>query len=159
MVKLKSPWSFWYHSSSNQDWSRDSYNYICKTDSAELFWGIYKSIKESHYNTGIFFIMKNDVFPDWSSPENKEGGFISIKIDISDLTPICKIWIEHMISEEIIDDISILPSVVNGLSVSPKNGHYILKLWCSQKTKSSKLKKNLPLISASKFTSFSYKKN
>ena len=25
--------------------------------------------------------MRGDIFPDWSSPENKNGGFISIKIE------------------------------------------------------------------------------
>ena len=60
-----------------------------------------------------------------------------------------------MISNEIEDK---KDDFVQGLSISPKNGHYILKLWCNQKTKSNKLIKNLPLIHTSKFTSFSYKK-
>jgi|TARA_B100001769_G_scaffold270913_1_gene262866 hypothetical protein len=156
MGDMKNGWSFWFHSSRNASWSRDSYNFLTKTKNAEIFWGIFKYLNQSHYNSGIFFIMKEDVFPDWSSPENKDGGFISIKIDTKELHNVCKIWIEYMISNEIIEDKK--DDFVQGLSISPKNGHYILKLWCNQKTKSNKLIKNLPLIHTSKFTSFSYKK-
>ena len=156
MGNMKHNWSFWFHSSRNASWAKDSYDFLTKTNNANDFWGVFKYLKESHYNSGIFFVMKEDIFPDWSSPENRDGGFISIKIDTYDLHHITKIWIVNMISENIIEDKN--EDFVHGLSISPKNGHYILKLWCNQKTKSTKLIKNLPHISTSKFTSFSYKK-
>lgn len=154
-VLLKDDWSFWYHSSSNPDWSKQSYVYITNTNSANIFWGLFKKLENSHYDKGIFFFMRKDIFPDWSTPENKNGGFISIKIECDDIVKISKIWIEHMISECILTDNAVR---VHGISISPKNEHYILKLWTNNKTKTSKLNDDLPLALHSKFTSFSYKR-
>ena len=71
MIKLNSAWSFWYHSSKVKNWDRDSYKFIYKTQYAEEFWGIFKELSLKHYESGIIFIMRGDIFPDWSSPENK----------------------------------------------------------------------------------------
>ena len=156
MVQLRSKWSFWYHSSKESNWSRKSYIYITKTDDSDLFWGIFKRITLNHYSNGIFFIMLDDIFPDWSSPENRNGGFISIKIDDINLLSITKTWLERMITESITTNFD-NDFKIHGLSISPKNSHFILKLWCNQKVKSIKLCQDLPLIQSSKFTSFSYK--
>ena len=132
--------------------------YITKTNDSDEFWGIFKKIKLNHYSNGIFFYMLDDIFPDWSSPENNKGGFISIKIDDINLISTIKSWIEHMIAEDIINNSDNDSLKIHGLSVSPKNSHFILKLWCNKKIKSIKLCQDLPFINFSKFTAFSYKK-
>ena len=63
MIKLNSAWSFWYHSSKVKNWDRDSYNFIYKTQYAEEFWGIFKELSLKHYESGIIFIMREDIFP------------------------------------------------------------------------------------------------
>ena len=102
LTKMKTSWSFWYHSSKVRDWSRDSYVFLYKTQYAEEFWGVFKLFTQKHFESGIIFIMKDNVFPDWSSPENKNGGFISIKVDTRgkhySLVHVLRTWIERMIS-------------------------------------------------------------
>ena len=161
LTKMKTSWSFWYHSSKVRDWSRDSYVFLYKTQYAEEFWGVFKLFTQKHFESGIIFIMKDNVFPDWSSPENKNGGFISIKVDTRgkhySLVHVLRTWIERMISETIIKDVHI----AHGISLSPKSGHCILKLWLKNKIKHTQqlLPLDLPLVKTNKFTAFVHKKS
>ena len=160
MTLSKNFWSFWYHSSNNQDWSRSSYIFIYNTNNCEKFWGIYKKLTNTHFDNGILFVMRDGIFPDWSSPENMNGGFVSIKLDVctkrhNNIQNILRIWLEHLLSEQIRDN----SSIITGLSLSPKNGHYILKIWLSEKIKQCDINfvKELPMIHTSKFIAFSNK--
>ena len=160
MIHLESSWSYWYHSSHVHKWDRNSYTSICKTNTAEDFWGVYKLFSKYHYDNGILFIMRDDVFPDWSSPENASGGFVSIKIDSNNkkeyvLSDVLRLWIERLISETLRK-----PSkIINGISISPKNGHSILKIWLKEKIRQVdiELPSDLPMVHTCKFTPFSRK--
>tara|TARA_B100000902_G_C27321513_1_gene924973 strand:- start:2768 stop:3253 length:486 start_codon:yes stop_codon:yes gene_type:complete len=160
MVKLISSWSFWYHSSKVRKWDKDSYTFLYKTQIAEEFWGVFKLLTMKHYESGIIFIMREDIFPDWSSPENRNGGFISIKIETKSrnykLNNITKIWFERLISESITIDKNL---ITHGISLSPKSGHCILKLWLKDKINNSNsiLQPDLPLVKTNKFTAFTHK--
>ena len=163
MIQLESHWSFWYHSSKNRNWDSDSYQFLFKTQYAEEFWGIFKLLTLKHYESGIIFIMRNDVFPDWASPENINGGFISIKIDTknrnenpNNVIKISKMWIEKLISETITNETK---TITHGISLSPKSGHCILKLWLNEKVKNVNrlLCSDLPLANTNKFTAFTHK--
>jgi len=162
MIELPNTWTFWYHSSKLDDWSKNSYVCLNQTKTAEQFWGTYKLFSQKHYDEGIIFIMKEDIFPDWSEPSNINGGFISIKIDTRidniKLIQIIKEWLENLISETIMSK-KINNGIVHGISISPKSGHWVLKLWMKDKLckASEKLNPNLPLIQFSKFIPF-YKK-
>ena len=166
MIQLESSWSYWYHSSHVHKWDRSSYTSVCKTNTAEDFWGVFKLFVKPHYDNGILFIMRDDVFPDWSSPENASGGFVSVKIDNRSsgngagsggdkLTDVLRLWIERLISETLRD-----PSqIINGISISPKNGHSILKIWLSEKIRQADIgfPSDLPMVKTCKFTPFSRK--
>lgn len=160
MTTINFPWSFWYHSSKNHDWSKDSYVFLHKTQNAEEFWGVFKMLSSQHFDNGIIFIMRDDVFPDWSSPENITGGFLSYKINSGGrkdiLKNIIKSWTERLISECISLDPVLIP---NGISISPKSGHCILKVWFPhQLTNSNIIPRDLPMSNTGKFTSFCQKK-
>lgn len=159
MTKTQFPWSFWYHSSREPNWGRDSYVFLHKTQNAEEFWGVFKMLGIKHYDNGIVFIMRDDVFPDWSSPENIEGGFLSYKISSGGkkdiFLDIVKSWVERLISNSLSLDSSIIP---NGISISPKSGHCILKVWFSKQLKSTNIiPRDLPMSNTGKFTSFCQK--
>ncbi len=160
MIKLHSEWSFWYHSSKVKNWERESYKFIYKTQYAEEFWGIFKLISLKHYESGIVFIMRGDIFPDWSSPENKNGGFISIKIETKSrnykIENITKTWFERLISESVTNNEKM---ITHGISLSPKSGHIILKLWLKDRIRNANtiLPPDLPLVKTNKFTAFTHK--
>ena len=80
--------------------------------------------------------MKNDIFPDWKSAENINGGFWSFKIDTNprnkNIMDIFKIWLTYLVSEKLIkkDNTNI---DIHVLSLSPKNNHFVLKIWIKEK--------------------------
>ena len=154
MPNLKNSWTIWYHSSNINKWDKDTYVHIGDYSDIIKFFSVFNHITIEHYNNGIFFFMRTGTFPDWSDAKFKKGGFVSIKIEHKTIDTI-KNWLEHLISEDITCDSDV---IIYGLSVSPKNKHYILKLWCNQKLQISKLSSHLPSTETCKFTSFSYKK-
>lgn len=141
--ELCSAWSFWYHPSKSKDWSRESYIFISKVTTAEELWGILNEIQENQLKNGMYFLMRNDIFPDWSDIENMEGGYWSLKVT-EPYKKTWHTWIVYMVAEEIAD---ILQGsyAIHGISISPKLNHTILKVWNddSRYCKTSLLHKDL----------------
>lgn len=161
MVTLNSPWSFWYHSSKECSWTPDSYTFIDKVYTAEEFWGVFKLLSQKHYESGIIFIMKGDIFPDWSSPENINGGFLSYKVHTRGherfFHDVIKRWAERLISDTVTNN----EMIPNGMSVSPKSGHCIVKVWFKSNIYDTHniISRDLPMVGTGKFTSFITKKS
>ena len=162
MLELPNNWTFWYHHTKLDDWSKKSYICLNKTNISEEFWGTFKLFSKKHYDDGIIFIMKENIFPDWSDPENSNGGFISIKIDTRidnvNIQNIVKIWLQNLISNTLMQK-KMNNLILHGISISPKSGHYVLKIWLREKLikAGEKLNQSLPLIQYNKFIPF-YKK-
>jgi len=125
MVILKSSWSFWYHDIKTEDWSKESYVFIHKVESAEEIWGVLRLLTPKHMKVGMYFIMKNDIFPEWSNEENKRGGYWSLKLPDTRNDEFHK-WVMYMISEDLCESDK---GIIHGLSYSPKYNHGILKIW------------------------------
>ena len=164
MTNLLSAWTFWFHQHDTKDWSRESYKKIHKICSAEELWGVYKLLNNSHLSNGIFFLMKNDIFPDWKSPENINGGFWSFKIELNpkknnSVMDILKMWIAYLVADKLIEETQSDISI-HGISLSPKNNHFVLKIWIQNKNTvkpNTSFCKKLPFVDSCKFTPFSNK--
>lgn len=132
-MKLKSSWTFWYHDLNSNDWSRDSYHFIYTVSTSEELFGMLQLITPSHLKMGMYFIMLEDIFPEWSDPRNINGGYWSTKImnnhQNSYQENLIK-WILYMVEEEIYNPPKNDKSCeIQGISFSPKINHGILKLW------------------------------
>lgn len=164
-INLKSSWTFWYHENDSKDWSRNSYKKIHNVNTAEEFWGIYKLFTDENIKNGMFFFMKDDIFPDWKSSKNRNGGFWSVKIESRymiehniNFVTVLKQWMYHLIDESLISNDDKI--CVHGISISPKSTHCVLKVWVGDKEIISSLTQlcdKLPCINTCKFTAFSNK--
>ena len=76
----------------------------------------------------MFFIMREDIFPTWEDPDNREGCSVSFKIPASKLHTEWNNFIEKVLTEDILKDKSKI-NEINGISISPKREFNILKLW------------------------------
>src|SRR6056300_536841 len=79
-VDLKNEWKLWFHSINDNNWNKSSYKQLFSLKDlydTHLMMGIFK---QNHYQNGMFFLMKNDVFPNWEDPSNRMGGCLSFKI-------------------------------------------------------------------------------
>ena len=79
---LNSKWVLWVHKVNDSDWTIDSYKKICEIDSIEKFFLISYNWEKylPRLDTGIFFLMREGVFPKWEDSRNINGGCWSIRV-------------------------------------------------------------------------------
>ena len=130
MIELNLEWSLWYHPIKSNDWSKDSYMFVYRVKTAEEFWGLIDCITYDHLKNGMYFIMRDDIFPDWTDERNLNGGYWSMKVNDKSMMDVWTTWLGYMISENICDTCNNEYSI-QGISFSPKINHSIIKLWNS----------------------------
>ena len=128
MHEINSPWVLWYHSIKDKDWSKKSYRQIFKiTDLMEMFL-LHDITKPSHLQNGIFFLMREGIFPIWEDPENRNGCCISFKIPCSSIQKEWSRVITQCVTENILKNVDEY-KILNGISISPKREFNIIKIW------------------------------
>ena len=85
-ITLNSPvpatYTLWFHSSSDNDWTINSYHEIFSFATPEEFWTLNEAIlnKSKMLLNGMFFIMKQGIKPMWEDIDNQNGGGFSFKV-------------------------------------------------------------------------------
>lgn len=128
MITFNNQWTLWQHEPLNTDWGLGSYNKLFTITNTNEFWSIYKLLNIECLKYNMIFFMKNDIVPLWEDSANINGGAISVKIVYKD---IYSSWIElsmALIGEYITSNIEDCEKI-NGISISPKKGFCILKIW------------------------------
>jgi hypothetical protein len=135
---LNDVWNFYFHDPYDSNWKNESYKLLGTVSTVEEFWQHHSLIKPD-VNKGIFFMMRDYVFPCWDDPANLEGGCLSIKV-LKDVVSefwedICmKLLGETLLKEEHRERWN----QVNGISTSPKKHFCIIKIWVKDGTINSK---------------------
>lgn len=148
---LDDTWTLYFHEPSEIDWNMSSYVRLDQISSIESFWRVHEGIRK-YLNKGMFFLMREHVFPCWDDPNNINGGCISIKILKDDLESFWETAVVRMLGDRLVqkkanvsndvqDDVWTL---VNGISTSPKRYFCICKLWLKDSMVSEKQFFNLP---------------
>ena len=78
-----------------------------------------------------FFFMRENIFPTWEDPDNREGCCISFKISGGILKEQWDFIMNNVLIEDILKDKS-NSEYLNGISISPKKEFNIVKLWLRQ---------------------------
>jgi len=123
--KLTDTWTLWYHSPENDDWKFKSYKKIYEFDTIEKYWKLIDEIPPLHFSSGMFFLMKNDIPPLWEDQYNINGGHWSYKVFKKNAS---ECFIEAM-TATIAEQICKEKSIITGISISPKKGFCIIKVW------------------------------
>ena len=124
---LHDVWTYYYHDARNPDWNLESYARIGSVSSVRDFWAVHLSCQPALVD-GMFFIMRESVFPCWDDRANIEGGCMSIKIARQDLAAFWELLAKRLLGETLVREGQAW-DVVNGISVSPKRFFSIVKLW------------------------------
>jgi hypothetical protein len=130
---LKNKWVLWYHSLKNKSWDNKSYIKVIEIKSLLDYKLLEDIMKINHLQNGMFFLMKNDIFPTWEDPKNRMGGCISFKYDNNILNE----WLKILLLC-ITDNLSDFNKEINGLSMAPKKEFNILKIWIKNDSKDYK---------------------
>ena len=146
---LDTTWDLYYHKSDDNNWAIDSYIKIYTYKTVEDYcklaqnWDTYIQPIQN----GMFFIMKENILPLWEDTTNIKGGCWSLKVNKTDA---CGVWnslVMAMIGNTLTPNPQHIDSIT-GLSISPKKGFCIIKIWNSDKLLNdiSILVNNIPLI-------------
>lgn len=125
---LVNQWKIWYHSINDTNWNNESYKLIYTIQNVFDISVLDELMKGNHLQNAMFFIMKDDIFPTWEDPDNREGSFISYKIP----APVLKENWMLIIKKIIFQDFLINKDKnleINGFSISPKKEFNIIKIW------------------------------
>jgi len=135
-----SAWSIYYHATYDSEWNAKSYAFLGSFASFPELWGGLKRI-EAQFPHGMYFLMKGVPNPEtpgegpkwekgnhaplWEHKYNNLGGAYCIKVDREALDVF-----QHYAAAAILGEITTTPAnPIIGVTISPKKGFYILKLW------------------------------
>lgn len=140
---LNDLWSLYFHDPYDDNWNYQSYVKISDVSDIAEFWAC------QHYlghklEAGMFFIMREHIFPCWDDKENIKGGCLSIKILKSNFlqywTELCILVLgETLVKPEVKNKL-----IVNGLSCSPKKSFCIIKIWLGDESAIDPKMYNIP---------------
>ena len=130
---LNTNWCLWYHSIKDKTWTNKSYRLLFTINNFYDIYSLQNIISKNHLQNAMFFCMKEDIFPTWEDPDNREGCCISFKIPNKDLKSEWDQILIKSIIEEILQNES-YSDQLNGISIAPKKEFNIIKLWLRNQT-------------------------
>ena len=126
MEKLEQKWKLWYHSINDNNWKKNSYRKIYELSNIYDFQYIKDIFKQDHYQNGMFFCMKDDIFPNWEDPENRSGGCLSFKVTS---VRVMEEWNELLLQCITNGILNNNHEEINGISIAPKKEFNFVKIW------------------------------
>ena len=123
---LNNNWTLWFHDPDSKNWSKESYIKIYTFNTIEGFWSIFNQIPKINIHSGMFFLMKENIFPLWEDEQNNKGGYWSYKVSKKESPDAFLDLLKTIITEKCCLN---KPEIINGASISPKKGFCIIKIW------------------------------
>ena len=138
-VFLQDVWTVYFHDPDDANWNLSSYVRLGDVSTLKDFWDYHGAVAK-YLSRGMFFVMREHVYPCWDDKHNIQGGCISMKVLKDDMPAFWDYLVMNMLGERLfippekkdraaVDEDEDAWSVVNGLSVSPKRYFCIVKLW------------------------------
>jgi len=119
-------WTLLWHPSEGRDWSLASYTSFGEMRTWREFFSVMIALKTDTLTDGMFFLMRNGIPPLWENANNVYGGAYSFRIPKARAgTAFIRYAVAAMINEVTKDS----KNIINGLSISPKKTHNIIKVW------------------------------
>lgn len=131
--KLNSEWNLYFHDPNSYDWNKESYYKIYTLKNIVDYWILNNEI-ENKIHQGMFFLMRNNIFPLWDNEDNKNGASFSFKILKDDSKNFWNKLNISVLSETFLKEEHISKyNNINGISISPKKNFCIIKIWLKNK--------------------------
>lgn len=132
--QFKHKWTLWFHDVKDTNWDESSYQKLYIIHGTKDFSEILNTIPT--FTAGMFFLMKDDIFPRWEDIHNISGGYWSFRVTKKHCDKIWKNLMAALIGETLMKEMQNMDEVT-GISVSPKINNCILKIWNKNSKKSS----------------------
>jgi hypothetical protein len=131
-IKFSSIWRLYHHYSDDNKWGIDSYTNVYNIADIKSFWYFYNN--KMQLNNNMFFLMRNNIEPNYEDKANINGGYFSFKFDIND---IYKVWLKLSLNL-VSDNLSLHEdNIITGITISTKKNlrkkFFIIKIWIGDK--------------------------
>lgn len=132
------PWSLWYHCPEESKWSLNTFTKLFTCHTWSDFMTIYETIRKSPqtltdnsnksdvFSDGMFFLMRDPLPPLWENSANIRGGGYSFRTVRKFAADIFYLYCLAIMGEAVSTDPN---NKINGISISPKKGFNIIKIW------------------------------
>jgi hypothetical protein len=90
------------------------------------FWNIIDAVKQESFSDGMFFLMRDPIPPLWENHQNIRGGYYSFPCQKKDAADV---YINYCIAAMLTSLTTNNGNFINGISISPKRGFNIVKVW------------------------------
>ena len=119
-------WDVWFHSITDNNWGKTSYKKLMTVNNLFDYKYLEENFQQDHYQNGMFFYMKDGIFPNWEDPDNRLGGCLSFKVYSKDIIEEWNNLLLRCITNNILEGNE---NEINGISISPKKEFNIIKIW------------------------------
>lgn len=126
-IPLHNTWTLYFHDFLDTNWNRESYEKLVTIQSVNQFWTVMNIVKEL-LSMGMFFFMRDEIFPKWDDNENKDMSYLSMKILKTNTGDFMEEILVILLASELFKD-NERKDLINGISVSPKKNFCICKIW------------------------------
>ena len=134
MYGLNTSWVLWYHSLNNNKWDKSSYKKLYVISNLYDYNLLKEILNPMHFQNGMLFLMRENIFPNWEDPDNVDGCCISFKFMGKDLKDHFMKLVLYGITEDLLKDKETY-NIINGISISPKKEFNIVKSGMRNKEK------------------------
>lgn len=119
-------WSLYYHSLAETKWSLATFQKVATMATWRDFWAVVEELSPASLADGMFFLMRDPIPPLWENAQNIYGGSYSMRIPKDSAG---EAFVAYAIAAMIGEATTDAANGINGLSISPKRGFCIIKVW------------------------------
>jgi len=135
---LNTKWTIYVHNVMDRDWSMASYKKVYTIETIEDFWIFFANFHD--FQKFQFFMMRGDIMPTYEDEANKNGGSYSYMIKGREVNKTFIHVLAKMIGEQLVEAKDF--DEIKGISLVPKKGISILKIWLKNKENPLELNTN-----------------
>lgn len=119
-------WSLYFHAHDNPKWNLPSFTPVGTVKTWREFWSLIEGLRTDAIADGMFFFMRDPIPPLWENHQNIRGGSYSIRVQRKDAG---ETYVTYAIATMVGCLTKDATNTINGISISPKKGFNILKMW------------------------------
>jgi|UniRef100_A0A6C0HT73 hypothetical protein len=128
-LRLQVPWNYYYHLPNDKNWNLDSYKPIMENVSTlEQMIELNEKVTDNIIKNCMLFIMRKGITPMWEDSHNRQGGSFSYKVTNKAVVQVWRKLMYLLCGYSLTIDPSHM-DLVNGITISPKRGFCIIKIW------------------------------
>lgn len=125
-------WSLYFHSPEETKWDISSFTTVGSVKTWREWFSLMDQLGAHTIGEGMFFLMRDPIPPLWENSKNIRGGGYSFRTQRSDANyHFTQTAIACMITQAMKDP----ENRIHGISISPKKGFNIIKIWNTDSTK------------------------